>query len=135
MSFNYRRRIYLSDTDAAGVVYFAQGLAICHEAYEESLSKAGICLNQMIREGIAALPIIHGEIDFFRPMCCGDRIQISLNTSLTNDSEFAIAYSIFPIDNIEQILVTAQTKHVCINPAIRQRIKLPAAIRAWSKNN
>ena len=49
--FDYRRRIYLGDTDAAGVVYFAKGLEICHEAYEESLAKAGINLNQMIREG------------------------------------------------------------------------------------
>ena len=129
--FNVQRRIYLSDTDAAGVVYFAKGLEICHEAYEESLAKAGINLNQMIREGKTALPIVRAEIDFLRPLFCGDSIQINLATNLISNSEFAIAYQIFSIDNLEQILVKAQTRHVCINPQIRRRINLPPAMQKW----
>ena len=129
--FNVQRRIYLSDTDAAGVVYFAKGLEICHEAYEESLAKAGINLNQMIREGKTALPIVRAEIDFLRPLFCGDSIQINLATNLISNSEFAIAYQMFSIDNLEQILVKAQTRHVCINPQIRRRINLPPAMQKW----
>ena len=131
MTFNYQRRIYLSDTDAAGVVYFARGLEICHEAYEESLAEAEINLNQMIREGKTALPIVRAEIDFLRPLFCGDFIQVSLTTSLINHSEFAIAYQIFPINNLERILVKAYTRHVCINPRIRQRMDLSPDIREW----
>ncbi|MEL6912003.1 MAG: thioesterase family protein [Cyanobacteria bacterium J06598_4] len=133
MNFNYQRRIYLSDTDAAGVVYFAKGLEICHEAYEESLAIAGINLNQMIREGNLALPIVHAEIDFLRPIFYGDRIKINLVTSLVNQSELAIAYQISAIANLERVLVKAQTRHVCINPQIRQRINLPPEIREWLK--
>jgi 1,4-dihydroxy-2-naphthoyl-CoA hydrolase len=133
MQFNYLRRIYLSDTDAAGVVYFAKGLEICHQAYEESLAEQGISLKQMIQESKTALPIVHGEIDFLRPLFCGDRIQISLVASLINHSEFAIAYQIFLIDNLEQTLVKAQTRHVCINPQIRQRVDLPVAVLEWIK--
>ncbi len=131
MTFNYFRRVYLSDTDAAGVVYFAKGLEICHEAYEESLAEAEISLKQMIRLGETALPIVHAEIDFIRPLFCGDQIQVSLVTSLVKDSEFAIAYQIFPVDNLGQILVKAQTRHVCINPQLRQRIDLPTAVLQW----
>jgi 1,4-dihydroxy-2-naphthoyl-CoA hydrolase len=133
MKFDYLRRIYLSDTDAAGVVYFAKGLEICHQAYEESLTQGGINLSQMIREGTTALPIVHAEIDFLRPLFCGDRIQIGLIASLINDREFAIAYQISPVDNLAQILVKAQTRHVCINPQIRQRIDLPAIMLEWLK--
>jgi 1,4-dihydroxy-2-naphthoyl-CoA hydrolase len=131
MKFDYLRRIYLSDTDAAGVVYFAKGLEICHQAYEESLIQQGISLNQMIQEGKIALPIVHAEIDFLRPLFCGDQIQISLVASLINDSEFAIAYQISLVDHLEQMLVKAQTRHICINPQIRQRIDLPAIILKW----
>ena len=131
MTFNYQRRIYLGDTDAAGVVYFAKGLEICHEAYEESLAKAGINLNQMIREGKTALPIVRAEIDFLRPLFCGDLVRVNLTTSLINNSEFAIAYQISPVDNSEQILIKAHTRHVCINPQIRQKIDLPAAMQEW----
>ncbi|MEM8677541.1 MAG: thioesterase family protein [Cyanobacteria bacterium P01_G01_bin.67] len=131
MTFNYLRRIYLNDTDGAGVVYFAKGLEICHEAYEESLAKAEISLKQIIAEGKTALPIVHAEIDFLRPLFCGDRIQVNLNVSLINNSEFAIAYQISPFDNLERILVTAQTRHVCINPQLRRRIDLTAEMLEW----
>ncbi|MBW4533511.1 MAG: acyl-CoA thioesterase [Pleurocapsa minor HA4230-MV1] len=131
MKFDYLRRIYLSDTDAAGVVYFAKGLEICHQAYEESLTQAGISLKQMIEEGKTALPIVHAEIDFLRPLFCGDQIQIGLVASLIDQREFAIAYQISPVDNLEQILVKAQTRHVCINPQIRQKRDLPAIMLEW----
>ena len=131
MIFVYLRRVYLSDTDAAGVVYFTKGLEICHEAYEESLAKADINLNQTIRAGKIALPIVHAEIDFFRPIFLGDRIRVKLDTSLVSNSEFAIAYEISPVDNLERILVKAQTKHVCINPHLRKRMDLTSKMLEW----
>lgn len=131
MTFIHQRRIYLSDTDAAGVVYFARGLDICHQAYEESLGSMGISLKQMIVAGEIALPIVHGEIDWLRPLFCGDQVQINLNPSLVNSSEFAIAYQIFLVDNLEQVVVNAQTRHVCINPQFRRRIDLPASMFEW----
>ena len=130
MTFNYSRRVYLADTDVAGVVYFARGLEICHEAYEESLVIGKISLKQILDEGIA-LPIVRAEIDFLRPIFCGVELQVSLSGSQINHSEFAIAYQIFAVDNLERVLVTAQTRHVCINPQIRRRIDLPPKILNW----
>ena len=129
--FNYQRRIYLDDTDAAGVVYFARGLEICHQAYEESLAAVGININQMIRAGKIAMPIVHAEIDFLRPLFCGDLVRVSLTANLVSQSEFAIAYQIAAPENLERILIEAQTRHVCINPQVRQRIDLPAAMLDW----
>ena len=85
----------------------------------------------MIRVGNTALPIVHAEIDFIRPIFCGQQLEISLNTSQVNNSEFAIAYEIIALDDPEQIVVKAETKHVSIDPQIRQRIDLPATILEW----
>ena len=134
MTFNYLRRVYLSDTDAAGVVYFAKGLEICHQAYEESLAAAGISLKQMLRDKTIALPIVRAEIDFMRPLFCGDEIQVNLDASLISSSEFAIAYQICHTDNLE-LSVKALTKHVCIDPQIRTRTDLPSTILEWLDNN
>ena len=38
MPFSYSRSVRFADTDAAGVVFFANYLALCHEAYEEALA-------------------------------------------------------------------------------------------------
>ena len=134
MVFNYSRRVYLADTDAAGVIYFARGLEICHEACEESLIAAGISLQQMLRGGEIVLPITHAEIDFFRPLFCGDLLKIELTANQINQTEFAIAYQIFTADNLERVFVEAKTNHVCINPQTRSRVDLPVAILDWLEN-
>lgn len=131
MPFSYSRRVYLGDTDAAGVVYFARGMEICHEAYEDSLASAGVSIKQMLQSGKVALPITHAEIDFLRPLVCGDLLNIILSADRVNKSEFAIAYSIFHEDNLERTLVKAQTRHVCINPQARTRVDLPLKILNW----
>ena len=131
MTFKYSRRVYLGDTDAAGVVYFAKGMEICHEAYEESLATSGISLKQMLREREIALPIVHAQIDFLSPLFCGDRITVILTSDRLSSNEFATNYQIFPATNLERVLIKAQTRHVCINPQLRSRIDLPPQILQW----
>ena len=135
MTFKYSRRVYLGDTDAAGVVYFAKGMEICHEAYEESLAISGINLKQMLREGEIALPIVHAEIDFLSPLFCGDRITVSLTSDRLSTNEFITNYQISPATNLERVLIKAQTRHVCINPQQRIRIDLPPQILQWLRTN
>ncbi len=125
---NYLRTVYLADTDAAGVVYFARAMEMCHEAYEEWLATIGLNLQQLLQEKKLALPIVHGEIDFFRPMFCGDKLEIKLESQPVNDTEFAISYKIYRLNAGEKPIVTATTNHVCINPLTRTRIPLPLAI-------
>jgi 1,4-dihydroxy-2-naphthoyl-CoA hydrolase len=135
MVFNYSRRVYLGDTDAAGVVYFAKGMEICHDAYEESLALSGVSLQQILQAGKIILPITHAEIDFLRPLFCGDQLQVSLVADLINQSEFAIAYQIYNANNLDKVLVQAKTQHVCINPEIKKRVDLPFILLAWLENN
>ena len=135
MQFSYSRKVYLGDTDAAGVVYFAKGLAICHEAYEESLADTKIEIRQMLNDGVVALPIIHAEIDFHKPMFCGDLLVIKLKTSQISKNEFAIAYQIFNSNNLKQTLIKAKTHHVCINPQTRTRLDLPINLLNWLRKN
>ena len=128
MSFSYHRAIYLSDTDAAGVIYFANALNICHEAYEAWLVEIGINLRKMLTEKTIAIPIVHADIDFLRPIFYGDQLQINLEFKLIQDTEFMINYQIFRQESPNKSLAIAKTKHVCINPQTRSRITLPKLI-------
>ena len=76
MSFTYNRTVRFQDTDAAGVVYFANVLSICHEAYEESLEVSGINLQAFFGHSSLAFPIVHSSIDFMRPIFCGDKLFV-----------------------------------------------------------
>ena len=132
--YSYRRRIYLSNTDAAGVLYFAEGMSICHEAYEEWLQTRGISLQTILREQKIALPIVHCQSDFLRPIFCSDLVEIQLKFTQVTEYKFAIAYSIFSVSSPPQLLVKALTHHVCIAPQTRSKIALPSEIKDLLKN-
>ena len=121
--FSYQRIIRFADTDAAGVVYFSNLLSICHEAYEEYLIKRlHINLNKFFQDQSTAIPIIHAEIDFVKPLFCGDQIDIFVLPNLVNDKIFEISYEI----NKDDILVAkASTRHICINRHTRKTQSLP----------
>lgn len=124
----YERLIYLTDTDAAGVVYFAHLLSICHQAYEFSLAQFGINIKDFLKNSLVALPITQAEIQFFRPLFCGDRIQIDFTARSLSENEFELQYKIY----LAEIMVgKARTRHVCIDPTVRQRIPFPQSLKNW----
>ncbi len=131
MTFTYFRTVYLNDTDGAGVVYFASGMQICHEAYEESLRAAEINLSEIIAKREIAIPIAHAEIDFFRPLFLGDRLKVELTTEQLTASDLAIAYSIYAVSHPDKIAIKASTKHVCIELQTRRRIPFPERFQQW----
>lgn len=125
----YHYVVQLRDTDAAGVVYFANLLAICHGAYESSLATAGIDLQLLVTNPPVALPIVRASIDFKQPIYCGDRLQISLTPQIQSESEFSISYRV----NLatDRVAGLALTKHTAIDTSCRQRVRIPMAIRDW----
>ena len=133
MSFSYQRIIRFQDTDAAGVVYFANVLAMCHEAYEESLSASGINLKVFFSNSDIAIPIVHASVDFFRPMFCGDKISIRLVPQQTTNEKFEVTYELFGV--AEEIYAKAITRHVCINPISRAKVAIPDNITRWYTEN
>jgi acyl-CoA thioesterase FadM len=76
--FEYLRQVHLSDTDAAGVLYFTRGLEICHEAYEAFLTAAGVDLRSFFSGETVAVPIAKAEIGLRRPLYVGDALVVQL---------------------------------------------------------
>jgi 1,4-dihydroxy-2-naphthoyl-CoA hydrolase len=143
MSFNYEYTIQFRDTDAAGVVYFASIISICHIAYEASLIKSGVDLKLFVTNPGFAVPITHVSADFLRPLYCGDRVTIELVPHSIDSCKFEIKYRILsnpdgasPVESLQSSshrseLATAITKHVVIDPAIRKRQELPEFLKNW----
>ncbi len=130
MSFNYEYTIQFRDTDAAGVVYFANIISICHIAYEASLIKSGIDLKLFVDNSEFAVPITHVSADFFRPLFCGDRVIIALTPHSIDSCKFEIKYQILASDE-QTVLATVTTKHIVIDPATRKRKELPELLINW----
>ncbi|MBR8834330.1 MAG: acyl-CoA thioesterase [Stigonema ocellatum SAG 48.90 = DSM 106950] len=132
MPFTYNRTVRLLDTDAAGVVYFANLLAICHEAYEESLRSSDINLKEFFTNPSVAFPIVHANVDFFRPIFCGDNLLIRLMPQSLSGDRFEVIYEVIVT---EVIVAKAMTRHVCIDSMSRSKREFPEQIKEWLEVN
>jgi 1,4-dihydroxy-2-naphthoyl-CoA hydrolase len=131
MAFVYQRTVRFSDTDAAGVVYFANVLSMCHETYEASLAASEIDIQRFFSGLDGAIPIVHAHVDFLKPMHCGDRLLIHLTPKLLTEHKFEIHYEIYFEDQPDQLISQAVTQHICIDPAKRLRVPLPVWMTEW----
>ena len=135
MAFLYSRTIRLADTDAAGVVYFTRVLDICHEAYEAYLHEGKISLPHLLHNLEIALPIVHAEVNFLRPLMWGNQIEVEVRPQPIEENEFRIEYKIISNWKTDpKAKVIAQTRHLCINANSRKRVSLPPQLQAWFKS-
>jgi 1,4-dihydroxy-2-naphthoyl-CoA hydrolase len=131
MPFAYQRTVHFADTDAAGVVFFPNYLAICHEAYEEALSSAGIGLQAFFAQTGTVVPVVKSEADYLRPLACGDKLRVTASPSALTANSYAIQFEIIRLGAAEKIAARVRTEHVCIDAKTRERTPLPAQLAAW----
>ncbi len=72
----FRLRIYYEDTDAGGVVYYANYLKYAERARTEMLRRAGVAHAAIAETSAAAFAVRRCEIEFFRPARLDDEIWV-----------------------------------------------------------
>ena len=129
--FRYPRTIHFSDTDAAGVVFFARYLSIAHEGYEEALSDHGLPLEKFFADNGIIIPIAKSEASYLRPLVTGEQIVVEVAPILIDDSAFAIDFTLWKTTPKEKRAAVIRTAHVCIDSTTRKKVPLPEAIDNW----
>jgi 1,4-dihydroxy-2-naphthoyl-CoA hydrolase len=114
-AFEHRLRVRFQHTDPAGIVFFANILVYCHEAFEEFLRAGGIPLESFIGKREQVLPIGHAEATFKRPFRAGQLVKVNVSVGRLGDRSFRLEYDLFG-ENDEH-LATAATVHVSVDPA------------------
>lgn len=114
-AYHHQFRVALPDTDVAGVLFFAHLFRHAHDAYEAWMSSLGFPLHEMIRTGAMALPLVHAEADYRRPLKHGELVTVELFLADLQPARFTIDYR-FLTDR--RMAALARTIHVCIDPSM-----------------
>lgn len=125
--FVYKTQIRLHDTDAAGLLFFANQLVLVHDAYEKLLQKIGFSFEAMLRKRGYFLPIVHIESDYKAPLFVGDEISIKVKVAHIGTTSFTFAYQIHCKGKLVGL---AQTVHVTISKKTKKKIPLPKDFRS-----
>ena len=131
MPLPYLRTVHFADTDAAGVAFFPNYLAICHEAYEEALAAAGIRLQAFFAATRTIVPITRSEAEYLRPLACGDRLRVTLAPAVLSEDAFALSFELHRLGPPDKLAARVRTEHVCIAAENRRRTPLPPELDAW----
>lgn len=131
MPFAYTRTIRLADTDAAGVVYFARTLSLCHEAYEAALAEANLPLAELLGGGGIVVPVSRSEAEYFRPLRAGDKVRVACLPERLSENSFAVRYEVIRLGAPDKLAARARTEHVCASTTKRERAPIPPKLAAW----
>lgn len=135
MSFSYTRTIHFADTDAAGVVFFANYLVICHEAYEEALAAAGLEVAILFSAEDFVIPIARSSAEYLRPLRVGDKVRVTVIPQALADDSFALNYELTRLGPVEKLAARIRTEHVSTSMKLRKRLPLPPKLAAWVRQS
>jgi 1,4-dihydroxy-2-naphthoyl-CoA hydrolase len=127
MAFEHNLRVRFQHTDPAGIVFFANVLVYCHEAYEELLRAGGMPLEEFLGKREQILPLGHAEVTFKRPMRVGQLVRIRVSVGRLGERSFRLEYDL--CDEAGQHLATAATVHVSVDPSTHQSTAIPPTLR------
>lgn len=124
-NFSLPVRVYYEDTDAAGVVYYANYLCFLERARTELLRTLGFEQARLAEESGIAFAVRSLTIEFLRPARLDDQLEIS-----TGIESLGRAQAVFTqrIERAGEILVTATVRLACLDLKRARAAAMPADI-------
>jgi len=124
--FETQSDVKLPDTDAAGILFFANHFRIAHNAYEAFMKTIDCSLNHIIRESSYLLPIAHAEADYKGILSLGDKFSVSMKATVGKTS-FSLSCAFK--DGKGNIAAQVRTVHVAVDKRTGEKIPLPEKVK------
>ncbi len=107
----YKTRIYYQDTDAGGVVYFANYLKFAEKSWFEYLLSMGVDLMEWQRQDTYIIvKTVH--LDLMEKIRYGDTIVVKTTVKEVKNAYFILEHTVF---KDEKITTRIETTMVCIS--------------------
>ena len=123
--FTWTVRVYYEDTDAGGIVFYANYLKFFERARTEWLRAAGVDQQALIdREGVAFV-VKSATIDYHAPARLDDEISLTLTIEKLGRASIQFAQKAY---KNELLLVEARVKVGCVDIATVRPRSLPGDV-------
>jgi acyl-CoA thioester hydrolase len=117
-------RVYYEDTDAAGIVYYANYLRFIERGRTELLRTLGHDQNALMKEGIA-FAVRSASVEFLKPARLDDLLTVETGIASLGRAQATFAQRILR-DN--ELLLDAKIRVACIDPLRGKPIPMPRAL-------
>lgn len=117
-SFTWPVRIYWEDTDAGGIVYYANYLKFMERARTEWLRTVGVEQELLHRQQGLMFVVVHAETHFQKPARYGELLQVSCNVAEARRASLTFRQNIVRAaagTAGEEVLVTGIVRVACLD--------------------
>jgi acyl-CoA thioester hydrolase len=119
-----RVRIYYEDTDAAGIVYYANYLRFLERGRTEFLRTLGHDQNVLMREGVA-FAVRSVSAEFLKPAKLDDLLTVETAIASLGRAQVTFAQRVL---RGHELLLDAKIRVACIDPVRGKPIPMPRTI-------
>ncbi len=124
-NFDWPVRVYWEDTDAGGVVYYANYLKFLERARTEWLSTLGLEQDQLATEAGVLFVVRRVEADYLRPARFNDRLRVSSCLAELGRASLVMEQEVFRGD---ERLFAARVQVACVEPVGFRPARIPAFV-------
>lgn len=125
--FTFKSTVRMGDTDAAGIIYFANQLRIAHEGFEHFLDTVGLGVGHMLASTDYRFPIVHAEADYKSPLRVGDPLTICMTADRIGHSSSSLLFRIY--DRHDKEVGTVKIVHVAVDKTTWKKRALPVELK------
>jgi acyl-CoA thioester hydrolase len=123
--FRFALRVYYEDTDAAGVVYYANYLKFMERARTEWLAALGFPLAAFEREHGVVFVVHRCEIDFLHPARLNDSLAATVEVEDRGAVRLTVRQKVL---RDERVLTSARVTLACVDARALRPVRMPAPL-------
>jgi acyl-CoA thioester hydrolase len=124
----YALRVYYEDTDAGGVVYYANYLRFAERARTETLRALGIPHAELVEQFSLMFVVRRVEMDYLRPARLDDSLVVVTEVEEVGGASIRLRQTIAVADGAERTVARVQL--ACVSPGEERPRRIPARWRA-----
>lgn len=133
--FAFPVRVYFEDTDAGGVVYYANYLKYLERCRTEWLRSVGFDQSELLRDPGIAFVVRSVNIEYLKPARLDDELQVELEVEKIGRAQIHFRQCIrrvAPDDKRTKAdeLIVGTIQIVCVNSALMKITSLPPLLRS-----
>ena len=123
-TFALQVRVYYEDTDAAGIVYYANYFRFLERGRTELLRSLGHDQNALMKEGIA-FAVRSASTEFLKPAKLDDLLTVETTIASLGRAQVYFAQRVL---RDMELLLDARVRVACIDPVRGKPLPMPRAL-------
>ncbi len=132
-TFNWPVRVYWEDTDAGGIVYYANYLKFFERARTEWLRSLGLAQSELAAQSGIVFVVAEMQLRYVAPARLDDALQIQLRVQDLGAASLQVAQQAWRTDAQGApltLLCEATVRVGCVQSASLRPARIPADVRA-----